>query len=70
MNKQDKKRFSCKMIGKMTSVKITGVKKGLLNSVKICFDGKVKRKDLEQLRKCLRENKIKFLPGENCFVIK
>lgn len=70
MIKEEKKEFSCKIIENMGDVTVTGFKKGLLNTIKICFEGKPKRRDMEKIKKCLSKNKIKYVFGDQCLLIK
>jgi cytoskeletal protein CcmA (bactofilin family) len=61
----------CRIVRDITNVEFV-VKKGILNSTKICFKGDLLRKDREKINKNLKKGKFNMIWGEkdSCVIIK
>ncbi|HEY0087322.1 MAG TPA: hypothetical protein VGB37_00670 [Candidatus Lokiarchaeia archaeon] len=70
MEKEEKKKLSCEIVNNIGSIKIDNIQIGLLNSIKLCFDKKPKRHEIEKIKTNLRMNKISHVFGEKCLLIR
>ena len=59
----------CKIIKEITKVNFN-IERGLLNSAKICFKKKLRRKERDMIDKSLEKNKINRVWGNECVLIK
>lgn len=61
----------CEIIKKVVKINFR-IEKGILNTIKICFEDELSRKVRENYDKCFKENKIKTIWGEKnrCLIVK
>lgn len=66
-----KEKVGCRIVSEnLKSVKVVAIEKGILGSVKVCFNKVPPRWERERVTKCLKNNKVKYVWANTCVLIK